>query len=238
MLMQQELREPAIYNSIVTAIASGASRLNEISTKINEDSPKVSKYLQTLLGLQIINKKYPFDDNPENSRRGIYEIADNCYNFWYSFIFSSRPEIESGNGELLAEEEVFSERLSVYIGKQAFEAICLQYFIRANREKKLPFQATSFGCWWGADPVEKTQTDFDVLAANRMSKQIAIGECKWKNHIEDVAEIKKLMSKEHILREYPDRYYYLFSKTPFEKEAKKLESERIKLVTTDMLFEL
>jgi AAA+ ATPase superfamily predicted ATPase len=43
MLLQQELREPAMYNSIVSAIAGGASRLNEIATKIDEDSPKVSK---------------------------------------------------------------------------------------------------------------------------------------------------------------------------------------------------
>ncbi len=32
-LLKQELREPAVYNAIIKAIAEGASRLNEIVTK-------------------------------------------------------------------------------------------------------------------------------------------------------------------------------------------------------------
>lgn len=238
MLLQQELREPAMYNSIVGAIAGGASRLNEIATKINEDSSKVGKYLQTLVNLQIVHKIYPFDENPQNSRKGIYRISDNCYDFWYSFVFSSKPEIESGNGDIVADNEVFGERLSAYIGKPQFEIICLQYLQRMNRDRMLPFIATSFGSWWGTDPKERVQTDFDVLAANRMNKKIILGECKWKNNINDVAVIQKLMSKEHLLSEYEDRYYYLFSKIEFTKEAKKFEKERVTLVTLDKLFDI
>lgn len=33
-LLKQEVREPAIYNAIITAIATGCSKMNEISTKI------------------------------------------------------------------------------------------------------------------------------------------------------------------------------------------------------------
>lgn len=35
-LLKQELREPGVYNSIITAIAEGASKLNEISTKTGQ----------------------------------------------------------------------------------------------------------------------------------------------------------------------------------------------------------
>lgn len=101
----------------------------------------------------------------------------------------------------------------------------------------LPFTATSLGSWWEADPKEKVQADFDVVAANRIDKKIIPGECKWKNSINDVGEIRKLMSKEHLLSEYKDRYYYLFSKVPFTKDAKKLENGRVVLITADMLFE-
>lgn len=236
MLLQQELREPAMYNSIITAIAGGASRLNEIATKIDEDSPKVSKYLQTLVNLQIVHKIYPFGDDTQSSRRGIYRLADNCYDFWYRFVFPSKPEIESGNGDLVADNEVFGERLSAYIGKPPFETICLQYLKRVNRNGALPFTATSFGSWWGTDPKEKTQADFDVVAANRSGKQIILGECKWKNNISDIEEIQKLISKEHLLSEYKSRYYYLFSKVPFTKEAMKMAGKQITLITADMLF--
>lgn len=237
MLLQQELREPAMYNSIVSAIASGASRLNEIATRINEDSPKVNKYLQTLVNLQIVQKIYPFGENTQNSRKGIYRIADNCYDFWYSFVFQYKPEIESGNGDIVADHEVFGEKLSSYIGKPPFETICLQYLQRINRSRKLPFTATSFGSWWGTDPKEKRQSDFDVVAANRTEKKIILGECKWKNSINDVSEIQKLVSKNYLLSEYTERYYYLFSKVPFTVKPSQLEEQNIVLVTADMLFE-
>ena len=214
MLLHQELREPAMYNSIVSAIAGGASRLNEIATKIGEDSTKVSKYLQTLVDMQIVNKIYPFGENPQNSRRGIYRIADNCYDFWYSFVFPNKPEIESGSGDLIADTLLSGERLSSYIGKPPFETICLQYLKRANRKKKLPFLATSFGSWWGTDPIEKSQADFDLVAANRESKQIVLGECKWRGDVSVAGELKKLASKVHLLGEYKDRYHYMFTKTP------------------------
>jgi len=234
MLLQQELREPAMYNSIIGAIAGGASRLNEIATKIGEDSPKVNKYLQTLINLQIVKKLYPFGENPQNSRKGIYQIADSCYDFWYNFVFPNKPDIESGSGDIIADSILSGERVSSYIGKPAFETICLQYLKRANRSRKLPFVAASFGSWWGNDPKEKTQTDFDVITANRNDKQIILGECKWKNDVNFAAETKKLKSKDHLLPEYKERYYYIFSKsTPNNEYA----ADGVTIVTTDVLYD-
>lgn len=45
-LLKQELREPAIYNAIIKAIAECASRINDIKTKIGENNSVVSKYLK------------------------------------------------------------------------------------------------------------------------------------------------------------------------------------------------
>ncbi|MCL2663452.1 MAG: ATP-binding protein [Oscillospiraceae bacterium] len=235
MLLQQELREPAMYNSIITAIAGGSSRLNEIATKVSEDSPKVSKYLQTLVSLQIINKVHPFGENPKNSRKGIYRIADNCYAFWYKFVFPFIPEIESGNGEIISDSVLSAETLPSFIGKPPFEAICLQYLQRMNVTKLLPITATSFGSWWGADPLEKRQTDFDVIAANRQTGQIILGECKWKENVSVRAESEKLINKEHLLSEYTERHYYLFVKTLMEEKQKHKDTT---IVTADMLYDL
>ena len=212
MLLQQELREPAMYNSIISAIAGGASRLNEIATKIHEDSPKVSKYLQTLVNLRIIQKMFPFGDNPQNSRRGVYRIADNCYGFWYAFVFPNIPEIESGNGDIVASFELNGEKLPAYIGRPAFETICTQFLQRANRNGMLPITASSFGSWWGNDPKTKSQADFDIVAANRQTKKVLLGECKWKTKVNIKIEAEKLMCKDHLLPEFTERYYHIFTK--------------------------
>lgn len=238
MLLQQELREPAMYNSIISAIASGASKLNEISTKINEDSSKTSKYINTLLNLKILIKEYPFGDNPAKSRKGIYRIADNCYNFWYRYVFLNKSGIEKGVGSDIAENMVFPN-LSDFIGKPAFEEICMQYVIRKNKEKKLPFIATDFGSWWGNDNKEKKQSDFDIVVDNKMENKVLLGECKWRNDISDVREINKLMEKTYLMPHYLEYYFIFFSKINFSSEAKELERtlSNLKLVTLDMLFD-
>ena len=45
-LLKQELREPAVYNSMITAIAEGASRLNEIATRTGMETGPCTKYLK------------------------------------------------------------------------------------------------------------------------------------------------------------------------------------------------
>ena len=47
-LLKQELREPALYNAIIKAIAEGASRLNDITTKVGEENSVVAKYLKKM----------------------------------------------------------------------------------------------------------------------------------------------------------------------------------------------
>lgn len=58
-LLNQELRESAIYNSVISAIAGGASHVNEISTKVGIESAVCAKYLKILLDLGILKKETP-----------------------------------------------------------------------------------------------------------------------------------------------------------------------------------
>lgn len=67
-LLKQELREPAIYNAIIKAIAEGASRLNDITTKVGEENSVVAKYLKTLIDLGIVKKETPITEKPGKKR--------------------------------------------------------------------------------------------------------------------------------------------------------------------------
>lgn len=61
-LLKQEVREPAIYTAIITAIATGHSRMSEISTKVGEDTNVCSRYLKILINLGIIKKETPYGE--------------------------------------------------------------------------------------------------------------------------------------------------------------------------------
>jgi len=237
MLLKQELREPAMYNSILAAIATGSSRLNEISTKIGENTSKTIKYIKTLMDMRILHRLLPFGDNPERSRKGIYVISDHFFRFWYRYVFLNRPAIESGLGILIAEDSVLAG-LSSFVGRHAFEETCRQYIIRRNKEKTLPFVVTNPGLWWGNDPDTKTNVDIDIVADNKQKKKVLLGECKWRNELTDVPDVKKLKSKARFVPGYEEYKFIFFSKSPFSAAAERMEKEidDLELITLDMMF--
>lgn len=57
-LLKQEVREPAIYTAIIAAIATGASRMSEISGKVGEDTNVCAMYLKNLINLGIVQKEH------------------------------------------------------------------------------------------------------------------------------------------------------------------------------------
>lgn len=239
MLLQQELREPALYNAIIGAVAGGASRLNDIVLRVGEEKTKVMKYIATLVDLHILVREYPFGENPAASRKGIYRIADSCYYFWYRFVFPNRSEIENGLGEMVADERVLPvEPLSAFVGKPAFEDICLQYLRRLAAKRQLPFLPTQSGRWWGNDPRAKAEADVDVVLANSRTGQVIIGECKWTSGKVSGHDIEMLLGRDHLFPAYSDRYYYYFSKSGYSESASRLarESGRLQLVELDDLF--
>ncbi len=73
-LLKQEVREPTIYTAIITAIAAGASRMSEISSKVGEDTNVCSIYIKNLMNLGIVQKETPYGEKV--SRKSVYSIED------------------------------------------------------------------------------------------------------------------------------------------------------------------
>jgi AAA+ ATPase superfamily predicted ATPase len=234
LLLKMELREPSVYNSIFEAIAGGASRLNEISGKIHEESFKCSKYISTLRAIKLIDKITPCGEK-ESSKKSIYRISDNYYSFWYYFVFSNKSYYE-----ILGEEEAVKEvmeDLSNYMGS-IFEQICCQYMIRLGKARKLPFIPHTIGRWWGNNPEKKSQDDIDILALEKSGDQAIFCECKFKNERFGIGEYEDLLYASRIFKQPEKRFYYLFSKSGFTKALmeKVRENECVKLVGIDDLY--
>lgn len=67
-LLKHEVREPAIYNAVITAIATGSSKMNEISNKIDEDTSVCATYIKNLITLGIVKKNRLTVKNPPARR--------------------------------------------------------------------------------------------------------------------------------------------------------------------------
>jgi len=238
LLLKQELREPSIYNSIMTAIAGSANKLNEIALRLGEDRTKLGRYLTTLINLDLIEKVVPFGEDQEKSKKGIYRIKDNFYQFWYRNVFNNCSEIESGTGKYVAAAMLTEDNLNHYIGKECFEKIALEYLKRKNQAETLPFPVTSFGKWWGNDSVLKMQSDIDIVAANKFTGQVILGECKWRNEAAEAENIQRLLEKSRLLPGYREYRYLFFSQSGWRvgDEVLTRVGEAIELVTVDDLW--
>lgn len=231
-LLKQELREPALYNSIIEAIAKGASKLNDISTKIGEDNDKCAKYIRTLIELKVIEKETPIIFN--NSKKSIYKIKDNLFRFWYRFVFPNIELIEQGMYEYLY-EALIKKEIDHYIGP-IFEEICIEFLTKKNKKMDLPFVFNKIGRWWGNNPVKKQQEEIDIIAFS--GDKAIFGECKWRNEPLSIQVINELIEKSAIFN-FKEKYYFFFSKSGFYDEviAKTRSNDIIKLYTLEEILE-
>lgn len=209
-LLKQEVREPALYNAIITAIATGASRMVEISAKVGEDTSVCATYLKNLIVLGVIQKETPYGE--KESRKSIYAIADNMFRFWYRFVPENNSIIARGAADLAYKR--VEPHLSDYMGK-VFEEICKQYLWKRLLSGESLVEFKDLGRWWGTDPSTRNQTEIDIMG--EQDKDTALfGECKWTNEKVDAGILETLARRSRIFH-YSEIQLYLFAKNGFTK---------------------
>lgn len=233
-LLKQELREPALYNSIITAVAAGASRLNDIAMKVGIDSNVCNKYIKTLLELGILIKETPITE--KSGKKTIYLLRDNFFRFWYHFVPKNMSSIQSGRIEQNYDSSI-KKYYSDYMGL-IFEKMCREYLIKYASD--LPIMLADVGQWWGSDAKKKQQIQIDIVGCSAENdKEFIIGSCKYKNEIIGVDELEKLKEYAQVFNERGKYNFYIFSKSGFTEKLKDLEMQgEVHLVTLADLYML
>ena len=162
-LLRQELREPATYLSILEAIAGGATRVTEIAAEIGKDASSLSRYLQNLTQLAVIEQEHPVTD-PDG--RGLYRITDNFLRFWFRYVAPNRNTLEQGRTRPV--REAISETLPTHTSR-TFETVCQQ----AVATESFPVSCARVGRWW------YDEQEIDVVGVDSETTTLLLGECKW-----------------------------------------------------------
>lgn len=230
-LLRMELRDIRTYSSVLQAIAGGATRINEISQRVNLDQAKTNKYLSVLRDLGFVNRVIPITERaPDKSRKGIYKISDNYLNFWFRFVLPNRSLIETGNSELIY-QQLIEPFLSDYMGP-FFEEVCRQY-VSLYWEEKLKIAPLRIGSHWEAN------CEIDLLTHNTDGSHW-FGECKWWNKPVGVNILNQLIDKSMKVsdewREKPR--YVLFSLSGFTESLRQMAiNEDVNLIDLDNLLD-
>ena len=230
-LLKQELREPAIYNAIIKAIADGASRVNEIKTKVGEENSVVAKYLKTLIDLGIVKKETPITE--KTGKKTIYLLADNFFRFWYRFVPSNMSAIDSGRISKIYQHSV-KQYFPDYMGL-IFEKMCQDYLLYYSED--LPIELSEIGQWWGKDSKKKKQIQIDIVGTPAEGKDYIIGSCKYRNEKIGMDELDLLREYAAVFGKGTNYHYYIFSKGGFtEGLLQAQECGEVRLVSLEELY--
>jgi AAA+ ATPase superfamily predicted ATPase len=211
-LLKQELREPASYHSVISAIAGGASRLNEIATKTGLETSGASSLLSSLMELGIVRKEIPVTE--VRSKKTLYRLEDSMFTFWYRFVRPNISGISRGIGAAIFENQVRSQ-LDHFMGS-VFEEICKQYLYLPAVYQKAPFAYGEVGSWWGNNPKEKRQEEIDLMAFH--GEQALFCECKWQNEPVKMDVVSALKRRGEIFS-FAQKHFVIFSKSGFAQNV-------------------
>ena len=228
-LLQQEVTEVGSYFSIMRAIAAGNSKLSAISAVLEIKATSLTKYLKTLIDLDILEREVPItEENPERSKKGLYKIKDNYLRFWFAFVYPNMSFIESGHSEIVM-NKIKKSLVRNHIAF-VYEDVCKERMWELNAEDRWPFNFTKLGRYWDA------RTEIDIAALDPEGKNLILGECKYWQEPVDVDVLRNLEAKTDAVdweRNNRKVWYVLFSVSGFTDELTALAAAREDVLLCD-----
>lgn len=209
-LLKQELRESAIYNAIINAIAEGVSRLNDIVMKVGEENAVCSKYLKTLIDLGIVRKEIPITE--KSGKKTIYLLEITFSAFGIVLSLSNSSVIDSGRMAKIYPHAV-KQHLSDYMEQLTFKEMCQQYLLYYADD--LPIELSQIGQWWGPDTKQRKSIQIDIVGTPIEGQEYIVGSCKYENEKIGTDELELLKESASGFGKGSRYHYYIFSKSGF-----------------------
>ncbi len=213
-LLREELREPRYYFSLLQAIAQGKRKLSEIINATGISQSVANKYLGVLSDLDIVEREVSVTEaKPLKSKKGLYRIKDEFFQFWFGYVFPKRGEIEMDRHDsvLHAIKQDIQHHLAL-----TYEKIALSV-LRENADMFFPFD--KLGRWWDRNE------EIDIVGINKELNAILFAEVKWTEKsigTNILSELKAKAEKVQWGNDKTSRHFALFSRKGFTNGMQKL----------------
>ncbi|MDR3147514.1 MAG: ATP-binding protein [Treponema sp.] len=225
-LLRMEVSEIGSYFSLIKVIAAGNRRLSHIAAALELKQSGITKYLNTLATLGILEREVPVtEENPEKSKRGLYRIKDNFLRFWFRFVFPRMGYLELGRaGEVL--EEIKRHFIDGHVS-YVWEDICREKMWSLDLRGRWGFSIDRCGRWWNRE------TEIDIVAYDSSGRDMIFGECKFGSKKTGSAVLRDLEQKAGLVprkKEERRNYFVIFSAGGFSDELLALAESRSDLL--------
>jgi AAA+ ATPase superfamily predicted ATPase len=197
LLVREELgNDASTYLSVLSAVASGATRQSEIGDKAGIGGSAASKYLSQLERLHMVEHRSPAGA-AANARRGLWTLADHYLRAWFELVRANRTDLEARRVADVWARRV-APRLDQFVSKPAFEDAVREHARDSiGPDPEFPAQG-AVGAWWGpvpdpAQPGTRRTVEREIeLVAHDGHALVLAGEAKWTNGPVDGAALAQL----------------------------------------------
>jgi AAA+ ATPase superfamily predicted ATPase len=179
-VLASELREPAMYFSILSSLAVKPGQTAEIAADLRIHTRDLGPYLQALESLQLVDRYEPVGTKPGARGSTRWRCNDDFVRFWFRFVQPFQGELESGAdpAAFLRKRVVpaLPEHLSL-----TFERVLVDWMRRRHGSA-----APMVGPWWGGAlhglraRKERFSEEIDVVVLDGRTV-LAVAEAKWTN---------------------------------------------------------
>ncbi len=208
-MVTEQLREPAVYNTILTSMAAGNHKLNDLYLHTEFSRAKISVYIKNLMELELVEKVFSYDtDGKENVQKGIYRISHPFVDFYFTYMYPYMSELQIMSvGEFY--NRYIMPNFRSYVAEY-YKQICRQHLAKLNNRNKLPVKLKTIGEWVG-----KIGT-LDIIAQDEEGHTL-VGLCNWEKPMmtyEDYENLLLFAKKAKIQADY----IYMYSVARFDEK--------------------
>jgi AAA+ ATPase superfamily predicted ATPase len=194
--------------SILEAVALGHTTPNEVAGATGIDSGPLSKYLQTLRRLRLVDREVPVTASAKKSKRSRYRVADEFLRFWFRYVEPNRSSIEEAPD--IVYQGTIEPNLPDHVAT-TFEDICQEAVWELVRRGDFAPHSEVGRWWYGEDEI-------DIVGLAPNDDRILFAECKWTSEPVGESLADDLRQKADNVRWGPgdrEEQFALFSKSGF-----------------------
>ncbi|SNZ03677.1 hypothetical protein SAMN06265182_0443 [Persephonella hydrogeniphila] len=205
-ILKDEVREPITYFSILQVISQGEHKIGKIASKLGIETKNLTSFIEKLIELEIIERQIPVtEENPSKSKKGLYFIKDNFFNFWFRYVFPYQSYLETERYDFVLEK--IESEFDYYVSF-VFKKVAMEYLLnKAN----LPFPIQKIGRWWDKDK------EINIVALGE--NEILFGECKYWDKPVGLNVLNELKDKSKYVNWKKEKEYFaIFSRKGFTQD--------------------
>lgn len=208
-LLEDSLRETSVYGTIMSSIAEGNYKLNDLYEKTDFSRAKISVYLKNLMELELVEKVFSYDTaGKANTQKGIYRISNHILHFYFYFLYPNHTERELSSPSLFYKQFV-APNFKSYVSEY-FKQVCAQKLVELSKAGRLPIKVAKSGEWVGK------MGNIDLIAQDS-EEQTLLVLCNWDKPMMTYEEYEGLLLCARKAKINTD-HIYLYSAARFDEK--------------------